>query len=72
MHMNTHYDADADELHLWFSDATIHESHKGNTVITDYDKEGKIVRLRILKASRRIKNLRASAASEAPERSDSP
>jgi uncharacterized protein YuzE len=70
--MNTHYDADADELHLLFSNMPIHESHKGNTIITDYDKEGNIVRLRILKASRRIKNLRASAIPEVPERSDSP
>jgi len=51
------YDADVDVLRILLSDAAIEESHEDKPgVILDYDKEGNVVGLEILEASKGIPN----------------
>jgi uncharacterized protein YuzE len=55
--MKVKYSAEVDALVIRFSDAKIDESDEGNPgVILDYDTDGNIVRMEILKASQRIGN----------------
>jgi len=55
--MKIKYSAEVDALIIRFSNAKIDESDEDKPgVILDYDKEGNIVRLEILKASQRIGN----------------
>jgi uncharacterized protein YuzE len=54
------YDADVDVLRVLFSSAAIAESDEDKPgVILDYDKDGAIVGLEILDASKRVENPRA-------------
>jgi uncharacterized protein YuzE len=51
------YDAEVDALVIRFSDAKIDESDEDKPgVILDYDKGGNVVKIEILKASKRIGN----------------
>jgi uncharacterized protein YuzE len=55
--MKVKYSAEVDALIIRFSDAKIDESGEGKPgVIPDYDTDGNIVRMEILKASQRIGN----------------
>ena len=55
--MKVTYDAEVDVLRLVFSSAAIEESDEDKPgVIIDYDKDGNIVGLEILDASRRTEN----------------
>lgn len=55
--MKIKYSADVDALVIQFSDAKIDESDEDKPgVILDYDKDGNIVRVEILKASQRVGN----------------
>jgi uncharacterized protein YuzE len=55
--MKVKYSADVDTLIIKFSDAKIDESDEEKPgVILDFDKDGNIVRIEILKASQRIGN----------------
>ncbi len=55
--MKVKYDEEVDVLTIEFSDAPIEESDQGKPdVILDYDKDGNIVGLEILNASKRIQN----------------
>jgi uncharacterized protein YuzE len=54
------YDPEVDVLRIVLSDAAIEESDEDKPgVILDYDKEGNIVGLEILEASKRIANPRS-------------
>lgn len=54
------YDAEVDVLRLLFSNAPIEESDEDKTgIIIDYDKDGNIVGMEILDASKRMDNPRA-------------
>lgn len=54
------YDPETDTLRLIFSSATIEESDEEKPgIILDYDKEGNVVGLEILEASKRTDNPRA-------------
>jgi len=56
--MKVTYDPKVDILRILFSNAPIEESDEDKPgVIIDYDKEGNIVGLEILDASKRIENL---------------
>ena len=55
--MKVKYSSEVDALLISFSDAKIDESDEGKPgVILDYDTDGNIVRMEILKASQRIGN----------------
>jgi uncharacterized protein YuzE len=54
------YDAEVDILRILLSDAPIEESDEDKPgVILDYDKDGNIVGLEILDASKRVSNPRS-------------
>ena len=54
------YDAEVDVLRILLSNAPIEESDKDKPgVILDYDKDGNVVGLEILEASKRIANPRS-------------
>jgi len=58
--MKVTYDSEAGVLRLLFSNAPIEESDEDKPgVILDYDKDGNIVGLEILDASKRMENPRA-------------
>jgi uncharacterized protein YuzE len=55
--MKVKYSADVDALVIKFSDAIVDESDEEKPgIILDFDKEGNVVRIEILKASQRIGN----------------
>ena len=57
--MKVKYNAEVDTLVIRFSDEKIDESGEDKPgVILDYDKDGNVVRIEILKASQRIGNPR--------------
>lgn len=58
--MKVTYDPDVDVLRILLRNAPIEESDEGKPgVIIDYDKEGNIVGLEILNASKRVENPRS-------------
>ena len=58
--MKVIYDPDVDVLRIFFSSAPIEESDEDKPgVIIDYDKEGNIIGLEILDASKRVENPRS-------------
>ena len=58
--MKVTYDPEVDVLRILLSDAPIEESDEDKPgVILDYDKDGNIVGLEILEASKRISNPRS-------------
>ena len=58
--MKVIYDPEVDVLRILFSDLPIEESDEEKPgVILDYDKDGNIVGLEVLQASRRIDNPRS-------------
>ncbi|MGE0825383.1 MAG: DUF2283 domain-containing protein [Candidatus Binatia bacterium] len=58
--MKVTYDQDLDVLRILFSNSPIEESDEDKPgVILDYDKDGNIVGLEILDASKRMENPRA-------------
>ena len=58
--MKITYDAEVDVLRIVFSNTPIEESDEDKPgVILDYDKDGNIVGLEILDASRRMENPRS-------------
>lgn len=58
--MKVTYDPDVDILRILFNNAPIEESDQDKPgVILDYDKNGNIVGLEILNASKRIENPRS-------------
>jgi len=58
--MKVTYDPEVDVLRIVLSDAAIEESDEDKPgVILDYDKEGNIVGLEILEASKRMANPRS-------------
>ena len=55
--MKVRYNADMDALVIRFSDSKIEESSEDKPgIILDYDKEGNVVSIEILKASQRVGN----------------
>ena len=57
--MNINYDPEVDVLRILFSSHAIEESDEGEPgVIIDYDKEGNIVGIEVLEASKRVENPR--------------
>jgi uncharacterized protein YuzE len=57
--MKVTYSPDVDVLRIRFRDAPIEESDEDKPgVILDYDKEGNLVGLEVLNASRRVENPR--------------
>lgn len=57
--MKVIYDPEVDVLRILFRDAPIEESDEDKPgVILDYDKEGNIVGLEVLNASKRVENPR--------------
>ena len=58
--MKLTYDPEVDVLRIVLSDADIEESDEDKPgIILDYDKEGNVVGLEILEASKRVANPRA-------------
>ncbi len=58
--MKAVYDPQTDTLTLTFSDSPVDESDEEKPgVILDYDKDGNVVSLEILDASKRVKNPRS-------------
>ena len=58
--MKITYDAEVDILRILFSNAPIEESDEEKPgMILDYDKDGNIVGLEVLSASKRIENPRS-------------
>jgi uncharacterized protein YuzE len=58
--MKVTYDSEVDVLRILLSDAPIEESDEDKPgVILDYDKDGNVVGMEILEASKRIANPRA-------------
>jgi len=58
--MKVTYDPEVDVLRIVFSSATVEESDEDKPgVILDYDKDGNIVGLEVLDASKRIENPRS-------------
>ena len=67
--MKITYDPEVDILRILFSNAPIEESDEGKPgVILDYDKDGNIVGLEILDASKRMENPRSIAYAVAGDR----
>ncbi len=57
--MKVFYDPEVDVLRILFSNRAIEESDEDKPgVIIDYDKDGNIVGLEVLEASKRVENLR--------------
>ena len=57
--MKVSYNAETDTLTLVLRSAAVHESDEGNPgVILDYDKEGNLISLEILDASKRVTDTR--------------
>ena len=57
--MNINYDPEVDVLRILFSSHAIEESDEDKPgVIIDYDKEGNIVGIEVLDASKRVENPR--------------
>ena len=55
--MKVKYDQEVDVLTIEFSDAPVEESDRDKPgVILDYDKDGNIVGMEILNASKRVQN----------------
>ena len=53
--MKARYDTETDTLTLVLGSAPVHESDEGNPgVILDYDREGNVVSIEILDASKRV------------------
>jgi uncharacterized protein YuzE len=58
--MKVTYDPEVDVLRILFSSASIEESDEDKPgIILDYDKDGNIVGMEILDASKRIENTRS-------------
>ncbi len=58
--MKITYDPEVDIMHIVFSDAPIEESDEEKPgIILDFDKEGNVVGIEILDASRRMENPRS-------------
>lgn len=58
--MKVTYDPEVDVLHILFNNASIEESDADKPgIIIDYDKNGNIVGMEILDASKRIENPRS-------------
>ena len=58
--MKVTYDPEVDVLRILFRDAPIDESDEDKPgIILDYDKEGNIVGLEVLNASKRVENPRS-------------
>ena len=58
--MKVFYDPEVDVLRILFSSQAIEESDEDRPgVIIDYDKEGHIVGIEVLEASKRVENPRA-------------
>ena len=58
--MKVTYDSEVDVLRILLSDAPIEESDEDKPgVILDYDKDGNVVGLEVLEASKRISNPRS-------------
>lgn len=58
--MRVTYDPDVDVLRILFSNAAIEESDEDKPgVILDYDKNGNVVGMEILDASKRVENPRS-------------
>ncbi len=58
--MKATYDPEVDVLRIILSEAPIEESDEDKPgVILDYDKDGNVVGLEILEASKRVANLRS-------------
>lgn len=58
--MKVKYDQEVDVLTIEFSSVPVEESDEEKPgIILDYDKDGNIIRLEILNASKRIENPRA-------------
>jgi uncharacterized protein YuzE len=58
--MKVTYDPEVDVLRILFRDAPIDESDEDKPgIILDYDKDGNIVGLEVLNASKRVENPRA-------------
>ncbi len=58
--MKVTYDPEVDVLRILFSQASIEESDEDKPgIIIDYDRDGNIVGLEILEASKRIENPRS-------------
>ncbi len=55
--MQITYDPEVDVLRIVFRDAPIEESDEEYGIITDYDRDGSIVGLEVLNASRRVDDL---------------
>jgi len=57
--MKARYDTETDTLTLLLRSAPVHESDEGNPgVILDYDREGNVVSIEILDASKRVEDPR--------------
>jgi uncharacterized protein YuzE len=55
--MNIKFDKEADAIYLRFSDADVAESDEDKPeIIIDYDKDGNIMGIELLEASRRTSN----------------
>ena len=55
MTVRFHYDADADAAYLRFSEAEVVESEEVSPgVVIDYDAEGRMVGIEVLKAKRKL------------------
>ncbi|HVP08016.1 MAG TPA: DUF2283 domain-containing protein [Burkholderiales bacterium] len=58
--MKARYDTETDTLTLVLSSAPVHESDEGKPgVILDYDRDGNVVSIEILDASKRVENPRS-------------
>jgi uncharacterized protein YuzE len=58
--MKVYYDPEVDVLRILFSSKAIEESDEDKPgVIIDYDKDGNIVGLEVLEASKRVENPRS-------------
>lgn len=55
--MRGHYDPEADALAINWGDAEIEESDEVDGVILDYDKDGNVIGVEVLDASKKIKRL---------------
>jgi uncharacterized protein YuzE len=55
--MQITYDPEVDILRIVFRDMPIEESDEEHGIITDYDRDGSVVGLEVLNASRRIDDL---------------